>query len=90
MAYTIEFAPAAERQFIALPKPIQVTVLRRIEKLAATPRPHGIEKLKGMDDIYRLRSGNYRILYTIKDKNLIVLIIKIGDRKDVYRGLPKV
>ena len=89
MAYTITVAPAAERQLKALPKPTQTQIVRRIDKLANDPLPHGIEKIAGEDDRYRLRSGNYRILYTINDQEVIVVVVKIGDRKEVYRRLPK-
>lgn len=89
MAYTVEVAPAAERQLKALPKPIRTQIGRRIDKLVDDPRPHGVEKITGEDDLYRVRSGDYRILYTIKDKELLVLVVKIGDRKEVYRRLPK-
>ena len=89
MAYTVEFAPAADRQLKALPKPIQTQIIRRIEKLESNPRPPGCEKLKGADDLYRIRFGDYRIIYTINDKDLLVLVVKIADRIDVYRRLAK-
>jgi len=89
VAYTVEFAPAADRQLKALPKPIQTQIIRRIEKLETNPRPPGCEKLKGADDLYRIRFGDYRIIYTINDKDLLVLVVKIADRIDVYRRLAK-
>lgn len=87
MAYSVHLAPAAERQLKALEKPVRVRIVRRLRKLEETPRPQGVEKLSGPDDLYRIREGEYRIIYTIKDKELIVLVVKIGHRKDVYRGL---
>jgi len=89
VAYTVEFAPAADRQLKALPKPIQTQIIRRIEKLETNPRPPGCEKLKGADDLYRIRFGDYRIIYTTNDKDLLVLVVKIADRIDVYRRLAK-
>lgn len=89
MAYTVDIAPAAERQLKALPKPIRIQIGRRIDKLCDNPRPHGVEKITGGDDLYRVRSGDYRILYAINDQKLFVLVVKIGDRKEVYRRLPK-
>lgn len=89
MAYSIEFTPAAERELKALPKPIQTQIGRRIDRLAADPRPPGVEKIKGEDALYRVRQGNYRILYTVHDKKLTIIIVKVGDRKEVYRRLPK-
>ncbi|MBN1165438.1 MAG: type II toxin-antitoxin system RelE/ParE family toxin [Candidatus Krumholzibacteriota bacterium] len=60
-------------------------IVRRIRSLADDPRPRGCEKLSGKDR-YRVRQGNYRIVYSIEDDKLIVLIIKVGDKKDIYRN----
>jgi mRNA interferase RelE/StbE len=87
LAYSVHLAPAAERQLKALEKPVRARIVRRLRKLEETPRPQGVEKLSGPDDLYRIREGEYRIIYTIKDKALIVLVVKVGHRKDVYRGL---
>lgn len=59
-------------------------IIDRIEKLADEPRPPGAKKLSGSER-YRIRQGRYRILYTIEDKELIVYVIRIADRKDVYQ-----
>ena len=87
--YQVEFAPTAVKQLRSLHKQFQAQIVRRIETLADDPRPPGVEKLAGEDGIYRIRSGTYRILYTINDKALVVLVIRIGDRKEVYRQLAK-
>ena len=89
MAYAIEVAPAAERALKALSKFMQTQIVRRIDKLAIEPRPHGVGKLAGEDHLYRIRSGDYRILYEIHDRKLPVLVVKIGDPKEVYRRMPK-
>jgi mRNA interferase RelE/StbE len=60
-------------------------IIERIAGLATEPRPTGAEKLAGYDDRYRMRQGNYRIVYMIDDARLEVTIFKIGHRKDVYR-----
>ena len=60
-------------------------VVKKIRSLADDPRPRGCEKLSGKE-LYRVRQGNYRIVYSIEDDKLIVHIIKVGDRKDVYRS----
>ena len=60
-------------------------VVRRIQGLADNPRPRGVEKLSGQNR-YRVRQGNFRIIYSIEDDKLIVHIVKVGDRKDVYRN----
>ena len=56
-----------------------------MDALAANPRPKGVKKLSGPDDLYRIRVGDYRIVYQIHDDRLIVLVVRIGHRKDVYR-----
>lgn len=61
-------------------------LVERINALAEDPRPHGAEKLSGRKDKYRIRQGNYRVLYEIEDEALIVYVVKVADRKDVYRG----
>ena len=60
-------------------------ILRRIETLKRDPRPEGVTKLQGMDNAYRIRQGDYRIIYQIIDNNLIIEIVTIGHRSDVYR-----
>ncbi len=89
MAYTVTIAPAAERQLSALPHPYQTQIARRIDRLVDDPQPPGVEKIAGEERLYRIRAGNYRILYTIHHRELLVLIVKIGDRKEVYRRFPK-
>ena len=85
MAYSILLAPPAERQLKALAETAQKRIVTRIKTLQHNPRPQGVKKLTGDDDLYRIREGNYRIIYTIRDKELVVLVVKIGDRKEVYR-----
>jgi mRNA interferase RelE/StbE len=86
MAYAIEFSPAAQRQLRKLDLAIQKRVLRRIERLEKQPRPRSAKKLQGSKEpLYRIREGDYRIVYTIEDEKLIVLVIRIGHRSEVYR-----
>jgi mRNA interferase RelE/StbE len=86
MAYIVEFAPAARRQLRKLDRPVQVRVLRRVEKLENQLRPQTAETLKGnTETVYRVREGDYRIIYTIEDDRLIVLVVRIGHRSEVYR-----
>jgi mRNA interferase RelE/StbE len=66
-------------------KPNRRKIVEKIASLRVSPRPHGSEKLAGYSDRYRLRQGNYRIVYLIDDTRLEVTIFKIGDRKDVYK-----
>jgi mRNA interferase RelE/StbE len=87
LAYRIEFTPRADKQFRALDKSTQTRLARRIDSLANNPRPQGVKKLAGGDDLYRMRAGDYRIVYQIRDKSLLVLIVRLGHRSEVYRGI---
>ena len=87
MSYTIEFSHKAARQFKGLSKSIQARLKPKIDALAESPRPRGTEKLKGEEDLYRIRVGDYRVIYQIRDKSLIVLIVKIGGRKEIYQRI---
>ena len=66
------------------PKKDREKIVARITALANDPRPSGSEKLEGEGNKYRIRQGNYRVVYSIDDRERVVLVIKIGDRKDVY------
>jgi mRNA interferase RelE/StbE len=83
--YRIEVSATAERQIRKLPRPDQVRVLRVIQALSRDPRPPGCRKLSGTDDVFRVRAGRYRVLYSIEDRRLVIIVLKVGDRKDVYR-----
>ena len=85
--YAVFLKPSAAATLTGLPQKDQKLVGRRIDALATNPRPRGVEKLQGADELYRIRSGDYRIIYQIEDAVLKVLVIKIGQRGDVYRGL---
>ena len=80
------FAPAAERQLRKLPAAARERIVRASERLATDPRPPGVMKLAGTDELYRIRAGDYRLIYQIADDQLIVLIARVAHRKDVYRG----
>lgn len=84
-AYAIHFKPRARRELAKLPKPVGERIARAIDELAHEPRPPGCKKLAGEDDLWRVRVGDYRIVYQVHDDRLIVLVVRIGDRKDVYR-----
>jgi len=86
MAYAVEFSPAAHRQLRKLDPPILKRILHRIEQLEKRPRPKTAKQLQGAThQLYRVREGDYRVVYSIEDKKLIVLIIRIGHRSEVYR-----
>jgi len=85
MSYQIEFSKKATKQFKAISLEMQLRLRPKIEALADEPRPSGVVKLSGEEDLYRIRVGDYRVVYQIEDENLIVLIIKLGHRDDIYR-----
>ena len=84
MPYAIEFAPPAAKQFRKLRGDIGDRVAARVDALALDPRPHGVEKLAGADNLYRVRVGDFRIVYEIHDRRLIVLVVRIADRKEAH------
>jgi mRNA interferase RelE/StbE len=69
-----------------MPRDSQRRIVAKIESLAENPRPHGAIKLVG-EDCYRVRVGDYRIIYAIADEKLVVIIVEIGHRREIYRGL---
>ena len=83
--YTVRIDARAQKDLQTFSMETRYRVVAKIESLGANPRPPGIKKLKGEDNLYRLRVGSYRILYTIRDKELLVLVVRIGDRRDVYK-----
>ncbi len=83
--YKILISKSAEKELDYFTENILVRVLKSIRKLEINPRPAGCKKLKGNDEtLYRIRTGDYRIIYSIDDKILIVDIRKVGHRRDVY------
>jgi mRNA interferase RelE/StbE len=86
MAYAVEISRAAQRQLRKLDDEVRRRIARRIDGLAVEPRPPGVTKLTGVTPaVYRIREGQYRVLFTIDDDELLVLVVRIGHRSDVYR-----
>jgi mRNA interferase RelE/StbE len=85
--YRVEFKPSARRQLRKLPAEVQRRIVLRAEALGGDPRPPGVEALAGADALYRVRVGDYRIVYEVRDRILLVLVVRIGHRREVYRGL---
>ncbi|WP_455378085.1 type II toxin-antitoxin system RelE family toxin [Petrachloros mirabilis] len=83
-SYEIIVKKSAERELRALPKRDLRRVTKRLQILSHNPRPPGSEKLSGHDQ-YRIRQGDYRMVYTIDEDQRVVAIVKIGHRRDVYR-----
>ncbi len=84
MNYRIEVAPAAVRQWRKLERVAQRRVQAAIELLASEPRPSGARKLVGGDGEWRVRTGDHGIIYEIHDNVLLVLVIAVGHRRDIY------
>ena len=85
-SYRLEFSISVARALRAIPNADVARILTRIEALADNPRPPSCEKLSGLPR-YRIRQGLYLIVYEIRDDVLLVLVVKVGHRRDVYRGL---
>lgn len=83
-SYSVRIKRSAAKELEAVPLKDRKRIVRRIEGLATEPRPPGCEKLSG-EEKYRLRQGYYRILYEIVDQQLIVTVVKVGNRRDVHR-----
>ena len=83
-SYRLLIKPSAAEEVEGLPKPERRRIIAKISSLSRDPRPPGCEKLSGHDQ-YRLRQGNYRILYGIQDRDRVVVVVKVGHRRDVYR-----
>ena len=84
-SYRIRISRTAERQIRKLPVDGRVRVVRAIQGLAIDPFPAGCRKLSGYDDVFRVRAGPYRVLYSANAGTLIVIVLKVGHRRDVYR-----
>jgi mRNA interferase RelE/StbE len=85
--YAIELKKSALKALKKLPREISKILAKEIDSLEKDPRPHGVKKLEGNDNLYRIRKGDYRIIYQIQDKKLIVLVVLIGNRREIYRKL---
>jgi mRNA interferase RelE/StbE len=83
-SYSLRVKKSADKELRSVPKPDLTRLVHRIRTLASNPRPHGCEKLSG-EDKYRVRQGDWRVIYEIDDAVKVVEIVKIGHRREVYR-----
>ncbi len=83
--YSIEISRTAEKQLKKLNRDDQRRVVKAIVALADDPHPQGSRRLTGYEDVFRIRVGPYRVLYSASGQRLVIIILKIGHRKDVYR-----
>jgi mRNA interferase RelE/StbE len=90
LSYRVDYTPAALRQLKKLDAHVRRKVFEDIDGLGGNPRPRGVEKLEAKEKLYRVYVGpgkDYRAIYQIRDESLLVLVVKVGDRKEVYRRL---
>ena len=85
MHYTLEFATSAAREFRALDRQTQRRITEKLTALGDDPFPSGSKKLKGQGDHFRIRIGDYRVIYRVDGKRVVIVIVRIGHRKEVYR-----
>lgn len=85
MSYRIEIKQSAKKELALLPKPIAEKIAVQIKALAGNPRPSGCKKLVGTEHSYRIRVNDYRVIYSVFDQELIIQVIKLGHRREIYR-----
>jgi mRNA interferase RelE/StbE len=84
--YAVAYKPSADKALRKLPVAFQRRIAAATDGLRNRPRPLGCVKLAGEDNLWRIRVGEYRVVYTIRDDELLVLVVRVAHRKDVYRG----
>ncbi len=85
MTYSVDFSKAARKQLKKLPSDVQERILFKINELAIEPRPNGVKKLQGEENSYRIRVGDYRVVYDIFDDVLLITVIRVKHRNQAYR-----
>jgi mRNA interferase RelE/StbE len=88
VAYRVVVEDGAARAIRKLGRDAQRQVVAKLERLADNPRPPGSKTLEGTEDLYRVRVGDHRIVYRIEDQVLLVLVVRVAHRSEVYRRLP--
>ena len=84
-SYRIEVSATAEKQIKKLGRDDRIRVLRAVQTLADEPRPAGCRRLQGYDDVFRIRVGRFRVLYSIDGRRIIITVLKVAHRRDLYR-----
>ncbi len=84
-AYRVELSRPAAKMIRDFDQKMRVRIISRLRALAENPRPDGVKKLQGKESVYRVRERDYRILYEIFDKKLMVVVLKVGQRRDSYK-----
>ena len=84
--YSLSIKPSAAKELQSISDKVTLTrLIEKVKSLATQPRPSGSEKLAGRPNLYRVRQGNYRVIYSVDDEARVVDVVKVGHRKDVYR-----
>ncbi|HUX40354.1 MAG TPA: type II toxin-antitoxin system RelE/ParE family toxin [Rectinemataceae bacterium] len=84
-SYSIEWKASAAKELRKLPKPVIARILAAVETLVVNPRSDGVRKLTDTESTYRIRIGDYRVVYNVYDRKLIIEVIRVRDRKDAYQ-----
>jgi mRNA interferase RelE/StbE len=83
--FVVQYDPRALKELTRLDKPVRRRIVKAVTALADDPRPAGVRRLVGYDDLWRLRVGDYRVVYTVRDGELVVLLLRVAHRREVYR-----
>jgi mRNA interferase RelE/StbE len=86
MTYTVQILPAVMKTLRKLPKEVQARILLAVWKLEENPHPSGSVKIAGSTNDWRIRVGDYRVIYDIRDAELVVVVVDVGHRREVYRN----
>lgn len=87
MGWEIRIERKAQKALKKIPNPYKSNLIQAIDDLSIDPRPGGCTKLKGESEFWRIRVNSYRVVYQIKDNELLILVVRIGHRRDIYEGL---
>jgi len=85
LAYVVDLTDVAERELRRLSLPARVGIARVLERLAVNPRRPGVRKVAGSDHLYRAKAGDYRIIFAIRERRLVIVVVRIAHRNHVYR-----
>ncbi|MGC9259828.1 MAG: type II toxin-antitoxin system RelE family toxin [Phycisphaerae bacterium] len=84
-AYRVTIRPSADKVLHKLPRDVQRRILERLDELAINPRPANVVKMAGGENLWRIRVGDYRLVYEIHDREITIYVLAIGHRREVYR-----
>jgi mRNA interferase RelE/StbE len=86
-AFAVEYHPNALKDLSKLDKPVARRIVNAVDALKVNPRPNGARPLAGYPELWRIRVGDYRVVYTIRDAELLILALRVRHRSNVYRGM---